>query len=133
MLRIDTKTLTVERIGDDLGTTGDKWSGGGIGGDGCIYCIPAYHSRVLRIDPVTNTVSLFGPDLHNNKSLCWAGGCAGPYGCVYGTPHNADHVLKIDPFARTVSLIENPIPPELCGGKLSGAALGPYGNVWFLG
>lgn len=120
VLCIDTEMLTVQLIGESYSGI-NKWSGGGIGGDGCLYCIPCNHKRVLRIDPVAMTTSLFGPDLHN-PPLSWAGGAAGPYGCVYGTPHKSDYILKIDPFSRTVSKMDKAIPKEVRGSQLSGTA-----------
>ena len=134
VLCIDTKMRTLQLIGEcfDYWCNG-KWVGGGIGGDGCLYCIPYEMKSVLRIDPVAMTTSLYGPNLHiaNGNGLLWAGGCVGPDGCVYGTPYHSNHVLCIDPFAGTVSMVGKPVPEEV-KKTLGGAVLGKDENVWFL-
>ena len=94
-----------------------------------MYCIPLNHTRVLRIDPVAKTTSLYGPALHNPGGA-WTGGCAGLHGCVYGTPHKSGYVLRIDPFSGSVSRVGNYVPEEV--RKLQGAVLGPHGNIWCL-
>ena len=35
----------------------DKWLGGVLGSDGCVYGVPGHSKTVLRIDPKTDAVS----------------------------------------------------------------------------
>ena len=137
VLCIDTKARTAELIGDDFGQGSvwhrdSKWRGGGIGRDGCLYCIPITGCvrQVLRIDPRSKATSLFGPTVEMT-AFGFNGGCGGPDGCVYGTPHQSQRVLCINPKAGTVSAVGDAIPGDV-HGKLAGAVLGPDGSVWFL-
>ena len=72
----------------------NKWYGGVLAPNGCIYGIPYNSTTVLKIDPSTDTVSTFGSLSGDNK---WMGGVLAPDGCIYGIPHNSTTVLKIDP------------------------------------
>ena len=55
---------------------------------------------MLRIDPRTQSASLFGPIL-THDIIVWRGGTAGADGCIYGTPHKASANPSTNP---------NPIP-----------------------
>ena len=52
-----------------------KWYGGILGEDGCIYAMPMCAKQVLKIDPSTQEVKLIGRDL-SSKGWKWHGGCA---------------------------------------------------------
>ena len=79
-----------------LGSGGDKWWGGVLGGDGRIYGIPANADAVLVIDPAagtTDTTSLAGLGSGGEK---WLGGVLGDDdGRIFGIPQNTDAVLVI--------------------------------------
>jgi len=55
-------TVVTEEIGDDFDNFagGAKWKTGALAADGCIYCAPFGHDRILKIDPKTDTTSLVG-------------------------------------------------------------------------
>ena len=129
VLCINTITRQCVLIGADLvsGRT-DKWSGGGIAGDGKIYCIPKCANRVLCIDPVRRDAKLFGPNL-GNQNKAWIGGAVGIDGQVYGTPHKSSHVLRINPFSETVYTVGPAIPTEL-KSTLHGAMSSLDGSIW---
>ena len=91
---IDTTTT----FGNLTGT--DKWIGGILAPNGCIYGIPRNSTTVLKIDPATDTISTFGNLTGTAK---WAGGILAPNGCIYGIPYNSTAVLKIDPATDTIS------------------------------
>lgn len=56
--------------------------------DGCIYAIPQSATHVLKIDPKTEEISLFGPSLPGRWK--WYGGLIGMHdGAIYGVPQNA--------------------------------------------
>ena len=52
-------TVVTEEIGDNFAGN-YKWMGGALAADGCIYCAPFGHDRILKIDPKTDTTSLVG-------------------------------------------------------------------------
>ena len=70
VLCIDTKLLTVQLIGEEYSIYKNKWRFGGIGGDGCVYCIPHEHRHVLRIDPVAMTTGTCIRKLFYIKNKC---------------------------------------------------------------
>lgn len=73
-----------------------KWYGGLLGSDGCVYCIPNCAEQVLKITPGPQpTVELFG-DLPLG-GWKWHGGCIGSDGRIYGIPAHAAAVLCIEP------------------------------------
>ncbi|CAE7362512.1 unnamed protein product, partial [Symbiodinium pilosum] len=79
-----------------------KYHGGTIcPTDNCIYCIPQSALHVLKIDPVSETCQLVGPELPGKYK--WYGGVVGKHDqAIYGIPHNSPHVLRISPSAITV-------------------------------
>ena len=138
VLCIDTQELTIELIGPDFGRGDDnsmistaKYLGATLGADSCIYSIPFNSHRLLRIEPVSNSVSLFGPDLLrlSGSSFSWFDLCSGMDGCMYAAPFLADRILRIDPFAGTVSSVGEAIPPEL-KMMLSWPVLDKDGAIW---
>ncbi|CAE7389770.1 strG [Symbiodinium necroappetens] len=69
--------------------------------DKAIYCIPQSALHVLKIDPVTGTCQLVGPELPGKYK--WYGGVVGKHDqAIYGIPHNSPHVLRISPSAITL-------------------------------
>ena len=75
-----------------------KWFGGLVGSDGCIWGIPHNHTAALKIDPRTDQISLIqhesGMPLPDGQWK-WHGGLrAGDK--IYGFPNNSDTVLVID-------------------------------------
>lgn len=57
VLRIDPESKEVSTFGS-LPPGKNKYQGGVLAKDGCIYCIPENAERVLRIDPETDQTSL---------------------------------------------------------------------------
>jgi len=95
--------IAVEEVGDNLGNQENKWRGGVVGRDGCVYGIPCWATRVLKFDPSSNTNSLIG-DVGEGLYK-WSGGVLCPRGFIYGIPCNSHHILKIDPVEGTTSLV----------------------------
>ena len=73
-----------------------KYHGGAIHPDDrCIYAIPQSATRVLKLDPMTDTISLIGPTLPGKYK--WYGGVVGKTDhAIYGIPHNSSSILRID-------------------------------------
>ncbi|CAJ1373457.1 unnamed protein product [Effrenium voratum] len=78
----------------------DKWLGGELGCDGCVYGIPGSASRVLKVDG--SRVELIGPELAGKFK--WLRGIE-LKGIIYGVPTNAEQVLQIEPGTGRVQLI----------------------------
>ena len=83
--------------------TSNKWYGGIVGVDNCVYGIPYRTCAVLRIDCTRDTATLVGPD-HGNTKFQWHGGIQ-RLGKIYAHPSHANTVLVID---------TNPGAKQLC-------------------
>ncbi|CAB9518347.1 expressed unknown protein [Seminavis robusta] len=115
VLHIDTETDHCRTFGF-AGKMKNKWQGGVLSKtrDGCIYCIPASGTQILRIPthpdtgaPNNEVVQLIGDlPVHKDK---WQGGYEGKDGCLYFVPENGYRVLKVTPPAK---------PPKIVNGKL---------------
>jgi hypothetical protein len=116
-------TVTTETDGSGSLAGSSKWIGGVLAPNGCIYGIPFNSTSVLKIDPITDTVSTFGSLAGLAK---WVGGVLAPNGCIYGIPHSSTSVLKIDPITDTVSTFGS-----LAGSnKWVGGVLAPNGCIY---
>ena len=76
----------------------NKWYGGILGDDNCIYGIPYAAGSILCIDANTDQVSLLGNFGWNKYNF--HGGVKSKLGSIYAFPAHADTVLKIDTTAR---------------------------------
>jgi hypothetical protein len=72
----------------------NKWYGGITGDDNAVYCVPYRAPAVLKIDTVTNTAKLIGPN-YGIGNYFWHGGIK-RLGRIYAHPSHADTVLVID-------------------------------------
>lgn len=89
--------------------TTNKWYGGIVGLDNCVYGIPYRTCAVLKIDCIANTATLIGPD-YGTTQFNWHGGIQ-VKGKIYAHPSHADTVLVIDthPGGATPQCSELPI------------------------
>jgi hypothetical protein len=74
--------------------TTNKWYGGIVGRDNCVYGIPYRTCAVLKIDCTKDTAILIGPDYGTTK-YNWHGGIQ-VHGKIYAHPSHANTVLVID-------------------------------------
>jgi hypothetical protein len=72
----------------------NKWYGGIMGNDNCVYGIPYRSCAVLRINCNNDSATLVGPDFGNTK-YNWHGGIQ-RLGKIYAHPSHAETVLVID-------------------------------------
>jgi hypothetical protein len=72
----------------------NKWYGGIVGVDNCVYGIPYRSCAVLKINCNTDTATLVGPD-YGSTQYNWHGGIQ-VHGKIYAHPSHADTVLVID-------------------------------------
>lgn len=94
-MKIDPTNETIECIGPKFEGL-QKWFGGIMGSDGCIYGIPQNASRVLKINPLTQECVEIG-DCLGDGMWKWHGGHAINDGKqIIGFPNNADNVLVIN-------------------------------------
>ena len=96
------KVPIIEKIGSAF--AGDqKWIGGHLANDGCIYAIPFIARFILKIIPETGESFLVGEDL--GDAVSWAGSVLGPDNCLYGIPFDGNRILKFDPLDESLSLV----------------------------
>lgn len=88
--------------------TSNKWYGGIVGADNCVYGIPYRTCAVLKIDCARDAATLVGPD-HGNTKFQWHGGIQ-VRGKIYAHPSHADTVLVID---TNVGVAKNKVCYEL--------------------
>jgi hypothetical protein len=113
----------------------NKWYGGIVGDDNCIYGIPYRAPGVLRIDSMTDTATLIGPNYGIGKYF-WHGGIK-RLGKIYAHPSHAETVLVIDTREdKRGSISELPIhradydKDDRKNYKWLGGSLGADGNIY---
>jgi hypothetical protein len=115
VLRIDANTDTVSLLGS-YGLKKYNWHGGiKAEKNGYIYCFPAHHSHVLKIDTNSNLDNTAADDdaddIYSRLSLVpiqrasydkdqvtrykWLGGSMGKDGNIYGMPSDASSILNL--------------------------------------
>jgi hypothetical protein len=65
----------------------DKWLGGVLGSDGCVYGVPGHAKTVLQIDPQTDAVRTLGAPMDGKYK--WLRGNLHPDGSIYCIPCHA--------------------------------------------
>eukprot|EP00746_Dinoflagellata_sp_MGD_P051253 gnl/MRDRNA2_/MRDRNA2_22843_c0_seq1.p1 gnl/MRDRNA2_/MRDRNA2_22843_c0~~gnl/MRDRNA2_/MRDRNA2_22843_c0_seq1.p1 ORF type:complete len:322 (+),score=68.95 gnl/MRDRNA2_/MRDRNA2_22843_c0_seq1:140-967(+) len=104
VLKIQCGTDRVSAIGrsfEDIPRCFNKWQNGVLGRDGFVYGIPLNAEHVLRIDPRSDEVTIFGDVLKGNNK--WEGAVLANDGNIYCMPMTGSkRVLKIVPeYAET--------------------------------
>eukprot|EP00931_Biecheleriopsis_adriatica_P067006 TRINITY_DN41210_c0_g1_i1.p1 TRINITY_DN41210_c0_g1~~TRINITY_DN41210_c0_g1_i1.p1 ORF type:complete len:752 (-),score=125.14 TRINITY_DN41210_c0_g1_i1:18-2225(-) len=95
---------SLEHASDSSESGGDEWLQLVALSDGSALYAPPYAARrVLRIIPLTQSITTIGPDLGAAPSK-WRHSSLAPNGAIYAVPWKASSVLKIDASAR-VSLL----------------------------
>jgi hypothetical protein len=137
ILVIDTQTKTVSTdIFSSIGTYSDpyafpgNWAGAVLGPNGKIYGIPTQETRVLEIDPITNTATTFG-SLSSSADKWW-GGVLAPNGKIYGIPITSTTILEIDPINRSTSTFENTSQFISSGEYFYNGILGADGKIYII-
>lgn len=114
-------------------TATNKWYGGIVGADNCVYGIPYRACAVLKIDCERNTATIIGND-YGAAQFNWHGGIQ-VHGKIYAHPSHADTVLVIDTNAKDdTKLYEIPIDrtdSDPCKTyKWLGGSVGADGNIY---
>lgn len=114
--------------------TMDKWSGGVMGRNGKIYCVPFAASAVLVIDTNTDTwnVPAQGPLTGFLGSRRWLGGVLAPSGKIFCAPWDSDEMLVIEPeIDGSYTLSLSAVNAGAGDSKWSAGALAPNGLIYF--
>jgi len=120
--------LRSEYIGTDLGTTANKYYFATKADNGKIYAPPYVATRVLEIDPNTNTTSLVGTD-YGAGAYKWGKFILAPNGKLYAPPAGgAGQTLKLDPTTGVTSLVGTNWGAS--GEKWFGGALAANGKIY---
>ena len=102
VLKIDPRKNEISYIGPSYPGI-QKWYGGLLGSDGCIYGIPHNATGVLKINPVTQSCSILGEGTLPEGKWKWHGGLSVCHGTrIIGFPNNADSVLVVDVMDQRV-------------------------------
>ena len=86
-----------------------KWTGGVLGPDGCIYGIPGNANKILKYDPQSKRATLVGAYLGDHPYK-YAGGVLGSDNCIYCIPYNANRVLRYNIVDETTTLVGGSFP-----------------------
>ncbi|KAG7373265.1 hypothetical protein IV203_033989 [Nitzschia inconspicua] len=97
------------------GVDRNKWQGGILGRDNCVYTIPANGVHVCRIatDPTIegeNVVQLLG-DLPPHKDK-WQGAAVGKDGSLYFIPENGYRVMRVTPPLHPPTIVDGKLPED---------------------
>ncbi|CAD7928562.1 unnamed protein product [Amoebophrya sp. A120] len=114
----------------------EKFLGGSLGADNCIYGIPGHAKQVLKIDPDTGETSLLGGPF--DGEFKWLRGVLASDGCVYGIPSHGESVLRIftsktNQHRERYNEVEQLYPdsgPMKGIWKWHGGILGQDGNIY---
>lgn len=89
----------VEEIGPPLTEGQNKWYGGIVGVDGCVYAPPYTAKGVLRVNPENDSVEVLG-DFPVGEWKWHGGLLAKSTGVIYAFPAHSNEVLCIDTNVR---------------------------------
>jgi len=121
--RLKGSTATVSTITASTATSG--WSGGTVAPNGNIYFAPHFATKIAKLNPTTDTVTLVGPDL-GGASNKYVSGVLAPNGSIYFLPNRNGNILKVDPTTDTVTQIT----ASFGNGAFNGAIVSPQGNIY---
>lgn len=130
ILVIDTRQGRVYTVGDEQVLQSGrhripqdgryKYLGGALTLDGrYAYLFPCDAERVLRIDTITDEVSLVGPELLDGENK-YQNGFVGRDGCLYGIPQRATGILRITPPGVEGLGDEEHVDVMYCGDDMVG-------------
>ena len=131
ILKIDTNTDTATELDRNLlPEQGDwMWMSCAAALDGCIYFMPFFGRRIMKLDPNNNdAMSSVGDDLGNLPK--YSGTVVGIDGCVYGIPKHSFYILKYDPINDITSFVGEEADEDF--GCKSNGVLGRDGCIYAL-
>ena len=104
-LKYNIITETSELVGGDIILEEDdfKWRSGAFADDGCFYCFPYEHNRILKFNPKDDTVVFVGEEMEGYYKF--SGTVKAKNGCLYGIPFDASRVAKFNVAIEEVTFI----------------------------
>jgi streptogramin lyase len=126
ILKINPTNDSISFIDTGLSSGPQCW-GGVIAPDGCIYFFAYNSNRVVKIDPVDDSVTDFAVDAYNWLDG-WNSGVTPSNGKLYGIPADQANILVIDPTDDSQAVI-GPLTEGLANKYMSGA-LAPDGKIY---
>jgi hypothetical protein len=114
--------------------TAGKWSAFVDGKDGFLYGIPFLGAnRVVKFDPVEQTMELIGP-LFKETNMCWMCGVLANNGCIYCPPYFEESgILKINTVDGTVETFSATSQlPSARDGSWESGAVGPDNCIYYM-
>jgi hypothetical protein len=127
----ESSLTTLIGIGDEIQGNRNKWSAFVDGEDGFFYGIPYFARRVVKFNPLDNSLTEIGPDLGDGGDK-WTCGVRANTGSIYCAPYCADHVLKIDTIDGTVETLDNVELPETGDWLWQSGALAADNNIYYM-
>jgi hypothetical protein len=121
---------TLIDIGDDI-QGGYKWSTFVDGEDGFFYGIPCDARRVVKFNPVDNSLTEIGPDLGDGQ-MKWECGVRADTGSIYCAPYHSNRILKINTIDGTVETLDDVELPETGHGLWRSGALAADNNIYYM-
>lgn len=89
--------ITFSITSSDCGSSGNKWRGGVLAPNGCIYCAPYNATCILKIDTCTDEVSYIQGDfvkgLLGVSQYFYSGAVLAPDGWIVCVPYGAKRIL----------------------------------------
>lgn len=128
VLVYDTDNGTTESISLPNGQVTEKYLGGVLGANGCIYCTPFHHAaETAVIDTKTHAVKMV---FARSGGWKWRGGVVAAGGKIYCPPDQVGVVFTVDTAHGDVTgeFANNPPFP---GSGFSGATIGGDGRIYF--
>ncbi len=122
-LKIDTIKGVVETLDLAAEESGyGMWGAGTLALDGCIYFIPHFAKRILRLNPEDETVTSVGDDLGGSLYVYkYLGFVCGIDDCLYGIPFASQRIIKFNPENQSTSFLGiESIKNFMCGNGVLG-------------
>ena len=109
-------------VGDDLGDNYWKWMSGAVADDGCFYCFPYQHNRIVKSNPNDDTTIFVGVEGY----FKFSGTIKAKNGCLYG-PFSTNRVVKFNVNTQKVTFIVDECEGK---GKWESGVEGMDGNMY---
>jgi len=82
------------------------WMSGELDIDGCcIYFMPCFASRMLKLYPDDDTVTSLGEDFEGEHCFKYMGMAAGKDNCLYGIPAETGRIVRFDPVTLSTTFV----------------------------
>jgi hypothetical protein len=95
------------------------------------YGIPHHARRVVKFNPLDESLTEIGPDLGEGRYK-WNCGVRDKHGRIYCAPYNANHILKINTNDGTVETLDNVELPETGIGLWTPGARATDNHIYYM-